>query len=122
MYLKESAIVTGLDKWLLRLFDPANLDSTCEALAEGHQFEDSQVAAAEAAHRQIADCDDRLAKYRAALDAGADPAVVAGWIAEVRRDRQRAAALLKDATPAHQGGDQGAGARAGGHRQRAPHN
>ena len=54
MYLKESAIVTGLDKWLLRLFDPANLDSTCEALAEGHQLEDSQVAAAEAAHRQIA--------------------------------------------------------------------
>jgi hypothetical protein len=58
------------------------------------------VAAAEAARRHIADCDDRLAKYRAALDAGADPVVVAGWIAEVRRERQRAATLLKDATPA----------------------
>ncbi|MEV0157724.1 hypothetical protein AB0H57_28955 [Micromonospora sp. NPDC050686] len=30
-------------------------------------------------------------RYRAALDAGADPAVVAGWIAETRAERQRAA-------------------------------
>ena len=35
----------------------------------------------------MADCDARLAKYRSALEAGADPAVVAGWIKEVEADR-----------------------------------
>jgi len=29
---------------------------------------------------QIATCDAKIARYKAPLDAGADPAVVAGWI------------------------------------------
>ena len=47
-------------------------------------------ARAEAARRKIADCDSRLAKYRQALDAGADAAVVATWMAEVQGERLRA--------------------------------
>jgi len=35
----------------------------------------------------VKDCDARLKKYRSALEAGADPAVVAGWIKEVEADR-----------------------------------
>jgi hypothetical protein len=34
-------------------------------------------------------CEDRLATYRAALEAGADPAVVTSWIAEVTAERTR---------------------------------
>jgi site-specific DNA recombinase len=41
----------------------------------------------------IAECDAKLARYRAALDAGADPAVVAGWIAQTQAERQR---ILRD--------------------------
>lgn len=37
----------------------------------------------------VAECDAKLARYRAALEAGADPAVVAGWIAETQAERQR---------------------------------
>ena len=48
---------------------------------------DGAIARAEAARRALEDCDTRLAKYRAALEAGADPAVVAGWIKEVEGDR-----------------------------------
>lgn len=40
-----------------------------------------------AAQRKLTDCDAPLAKYRAALDAGSDPTIVTGWIAEVQRDR-----------------------------------
>jgi site-specific DNA recombinase len=40
----------------------------------------------------VADCDAKLDRYRAALDAGADPAVVAQWIAETQTERQRAQA------------------------------
>ena len=38
----------------------------------------------------VADCDLKLARYRAALDAGADPAVVASWIAETQAERRQA--------------------------------
>jgi hypothetical protein len=34
--------------------------------------------------------DAKLARYRAVLDAGADPAVVAGWIVDTQAERQRA--------------------------------
>jgi hypothetical protein len=36
----------------------------------------------------VGECDAKLARYRAALEAGADPAVVAGWIAETQAERQ----------------------------------
>jgi hypothetical protein len=35
-------------------------------------------------------CDERLKKYRAALDEGIEPSVVGAWIAEVQAERQRA--------------------------------
>ncbi|HZU73751.1 MAG TPA: recombinase family protein [Acidimicrobiales bacterium] len=100
VYVKESAIVPRLDAWILDLFDPANLDATCAALASADGSDDARMAVVEAARRRIADCDDRLAKYRAALDAGADPAIVARWIADVRRQREEAAAQLDEAPPA----------------------
>jgi hypothetical protein len=51
----------------------------------------------------VAECDAKLARYRAALEAGADPAVVAGWIAETqaerRRSEQRERAVAKARVP-----------------------
>jgi hypothetical protein len=49
----------------------------------------------EDARAVIADCDARLARYQAALDAGADPQAVAGWTRQVKAER--AAALARDA-------------------------
>lgn len=34
-----------------------------------------------------AECDRKLSQYRAALDAGADPAVIAGWITRTQAER-----------------------------------
>ena len=44
----------------------------------------------------IDDCDARLARYQAALDAGADPQTVAEWTRQVKTER--AAALARDAS------------------------
>jgi len=52
--------------------------------------DDAATARAEAARRQLADCDSRLAKYSSALEAGADPAVVSEWIKQVQADRLEA--------------------------------
>jgi site-specific DNA recombinase len=89
VYIRESAIVPKLDAWIGELFDPANLDATCEALTMAGGANDTDHARIEAAKRKIEDCDQRLAKYRATLDAGADPVVVAGWMAGSRASASR---------------------------------
>ena len=100
MFVREDTILPRLDAWLATLFDPDNLDATCEALAVHQEVDESAVARAEAARWKLADCDDRLAKYRAALDSGADPAIVGAWIAEVRAERDRAEVDIAGAKPA----------------------
>ena len=90
VYVRESAIVPRLDEWIGTLFDPAHLDKTCEALAAASGATEADHARREAADRRLADCDERLRKYRRALDAGADPVVVAAWMAEVQGERLRA--------------------------------
>jgi hypothetical protein len=47
----------------------------------------------------IAEYDEKIARYRAALDAGADPSLVAGWITEAQKQRDRAAARARAHPP-----------------------
>ena len=84
VYLREDAVVPKLDEWLLQLFDEDHLDETCEALAVASEVDEATEARAEGARHKIADCDRRLAKYRAALQADVDPAMIAGWMAALR--------------------------------------
>jgi len=42
----------------------------------------------------IADADDKINRYRAALDAGGDPALIAGWISETTAIRKTAQGRL----------------------------
>lgn len=46
-------------------------------------------------HWTIAACDRRLAQHRAALEAGADPVLVTGWLNEVQVERAAAVAALE---------------------------
>ncbi len=99
VYVKEDAIVPRLDSWIAELFNGTNLDATCEALAMAGDADDEAEARAEASRRKIADCDQRLARYRQTLDAGADVPTVAGWMAEVQGERLRAEQELGAAVP-----------------------
>jgi site-specific DNA recombinase len=88
IYVREDKIVRALDGWLSHAFDPEHVDTTIDAL---HRAGEDQVTAA---HRRtvqaaIQHCNDRLGKYRAALDAGVDVTVVGRWIAEVEAERVR---------------------------------
>jgi site-specific DNA recombinase len=47
----------------------------------------------------LTDCNTKLARHRAALEAGADPTIVTGWIAEVEADRREAMTALNRPTP-----------------------
>ncbi|MFF1738927.1 hypothetical protein [Streptomyces mirabilis] len=61
--------------------------------AETHTPEQAQ------ARQAIKDCERRLARYQAAIEAGADPAVVTQWINHAQRDKEAARKKL-DALPA----------------------
>jgi site-specific DNA recombinase len=86
--LREDAVIRQVDDWLTLEFAPHRLAETIRDLAAVHQPDltrgmngDDETA------RKIADCDAKLAQYRAALDAGANSATVAAWIAETEAER-----------------------------------
>jgi site-specific DNA recombinase len=89
VYLREVKLVGRLDDWLAELFSPANLDHTCRILATASR-NDPADDQRRAAQQVLVDCQRRLDRYRAALEAGTDPAVVQEWIAEVTATRAAA--------------------------------
>jgi site-specific DNA recombinase len=86
--LREDAVIGRVDRWLTREFAPHRLLGTISDLA-AVQFAESATLPdghGEAALK-IAECDRKLTQYRAALDAGANPATVATWIAETEAEK-----------------------------------
>src|SRR6266496_1389182 len=78
IYVREELIVPALARWLARAFSPSRLPDTIHALTAAQDGDiDSRHAADLAQARQIiAACDAKLERYRAALEAGTDPALV----------------------------------------------
>jgi site-specific DNA recombinase len=88
IYVKEGAIVPGLDRWLASLFDDDHIDDTCAALA-GASEPDPEAEKRDADLRvAIAECDRKLRNYRALLDHEDAVTVAAGWIADTQRERK----------------------------------
>ncbi len=85
VYLGERDVLAPLDDWLAGLFAPHRVRDTLRALCDAQEA--TPDPAADEIERKLDDCDAKLASYRAALDAGAEPAVVAAWIAEVQAER-----------------------------------
>ena len=60
--------------------------------AQGADVDDAITAEA---RRDIADCDAKLRQHRAALEAGADRAIVTGWMADTQAHRAAAEARMR---------------------------
>ncbi|RSN61941.1 recombinase family protein [Actinomadura sp. WAC 06369] len=93
VYLREAEIIEDVDKWLLTAFSPGRIEATVEAMTA--QAGAPENSAGARLRKQITACDQRIHQYRAALDAGADPAQVAGWINETQQERTRHEAELR---------------------------
>lgn len=91
VYLPEQ-LLPHLDEWLSRKVDHLALSSTVHEL-EAAQGQEAKPD--EAAQREIADCDAKLRQHRAALEAGADPVLVTGWMSESQAKRALAEAGLR---------------------------
>jgi site-specific DNA recombinase len=96
VYLREAEIVPELDTWLSQALDPVRLPGTIEALAASQ--DDAVPRELASLREEISTCEQKLAQYRAALDSGADPAVVGQWITETQARKLAADARLRAAT------------------------
>ncbi|MFE0530435.1 recombinase family protein [Micromonospora parva] len=88
--MREDVLIQPLDAWLVQGFGPLHRRHTIATLLDQAHTDMPAAAAVVPEGPTLAECDAKLYRYRAALDAGADPAVVAGWIAETQAERQRA--------------------------------
>lgn len=84
VYVREDAILDPLDAWLAEVFSPGRVDDSLTMLESAQP---DIALAQEDARRVLADCERKLTRHRAALEAGADPALVAAWSREVQRER-----------------------------------
>jgi site-specific DNA recombinase len=98
-YVREDRITTHIDTWLARLFDPNHIEHTIAELTQ--PFADDPVPPrAEVLRRTIAQLDQKLGRYREALEAGTNPALIATWTAEVESARAAAETELAGLGPA----------------------
>jgi site-specific DNA recombinase len=96
VYLRQDQLLASLDGWLAQAFSPSRLNEIIRVMHEA-QADDHPTAQRQAARQVLEDCHQRLARYRAALEAGADPVLVTQWIAEAQADRAAAQAQLSQA-------------------------
>ena len=99
IYLREADLLPAIDAWLVVIFAPHRLEQTIREMQEAQDPGPHTTPPArpgEDTQALIADCDARLARYQAALDAGADPQAVAEWTRQVKAER--GAALARDAS------------------------
>jgi hypothetical protein len=79
--LREENLIRPLDTWLVQEFSPLQRRQTIAKLVD-QAAAGAPVAPTASDGPTVTPCDANLARYRTALEAGADPAVVATWIAE----------------------------------------
>jgi site-specific DNA recombinase len=97
VYLREETLTALLDECLMGPVRPDTVPRTIDVLARSRDDGVSAVLA-EQARREIGDCDAKLRRHRAALEAGADPKIVTGWMTETLARRAEAETRLRPGT------------------------
>jgi site-specific DNA recombinase len=97
-YVREDQITTQIDAWLAELFDPDHIEHTIAELTQP-AADDALPPRAEVLRRTITQMDQKLARYRDALEAGTNPALIATWTAEVESARAAAETELAGLGP-----------------------
>lgn len=99
VYVKEDAVVPGLDGWLAGLFDDEHVDHTSEILAGVAEADPEYEARQAELEAKIRDCDRRLAKYHKALDLTDEIEPFIEWIGDVKRERKQLETQLGRSIP-----------------------
>ncbi|GAA3745448.1 recombinase family protein [Spinactinospora alkalitolerans] len=98
VFLRERDVVAPIDAWIAAEFAPGRLSATLDELVNAQAEEDSgHMREITRLRETIAECDRKLAQHRAALEAGADAALVTGWMKETQAQRSGAQIKLDQA-------------------------
>ena len=91
VYLPERAVLGPLNAWVGELFDRENIDQTVAALiaSQDRSGERGNTAAREALKRRLNEAQTRLARLRAAVEAGVDPVALVEAINDAQAQRWR---------------------------------
>ena len=95
--MRENAVTGPLDAWLAGVFAPGRRQATIEQLVANQPVSRPDPGISRL-RDLIKECDTRLERYRATLDAGADPVLVTGWITQTMTERTRAQKQLHEHT------------------------
>jgi site-specific DNA recombinase len=101
VYVREELILPPLDAWLATAFTAPHLDTTIRAMEQAQDPDDRRTLAAQQAYQTITEADTKLARYRAALEQGTDPALIATWTAEITAAKATAQATLRNLSGTH---------------------
>ncbi len=99
VYLPEVAVLDPLNAWIGGLFDRDNVDRTVAALVASQGSTGGAPSPQEAAKKRLKDAEARLRRFRAAIEAGIDPAALVEAMNVAQAQRAAARAEL-DGTPA----------------------
>ncbi len=91
VYLREDDLRGPVDAWLAQTFAPSMIEHSLTSLDAAQPNNDSRLTDL---RRQIAECDRKLDRHRAVLEAGGDPKLVVTWSLEVQAQKATAQAQL----------------------------
>ncbi len=91
VYVREDAFIEQVDTWLADVFQADRIEHSLRMLEESQQ---TSRLTLDPPPGSLAECERKLARHRAALEAGADPVLVAQWIREVQQERRLAEAQI----------------------------
>lgn len=99
IFVREHQVTALVDPWLAKVLAPHRIKQTIADI-QGAQEPPTNTAAIRA-KAQIADCETKLARHRAALEAGANPATIAQWMTETEAQLLAARAELRTSDAQH---------------------
>jgi site-specific DNA recombinase len=94
VFVRENEVLPALDAWLSKEFAPHRIEETIEALAAAEDSTGHHQALVQA-HTTIRDCESKMVRYRAAIDADGDLQEITQWINAAKAERLQAEAVLR---------------------------
>ena len=101
VYLREKLVIGEVDHWLAREFMPHPMSETIHALVAAQPGDEHRTRRPDRGIGQDRRMRPQATQYRAALDQGASPATVVGWITETEAEKAKYEASLRQVPRAH---------------------
>jgi hypothetical protein len=93
--IREAELVPALDQWLASQFEPDRVEVTIDILTAAQDDPAEEQHALVQARHIIRECEAKMARYQAVIDAGGDIQEIIRWINAARAERLAAEAVLR---------------------------